>query len=103
MHEQKPPPPEPPFMRIGDHGETVNPRTGERIPPPTTEWRRAPGGSYNWLWPLVALWVAGLGFYTGYKFPRDVELESTAPVEFHYEVTPEAARLLVLRDVKGCK
>jgi hypothetical protein len=38
----KVPPPAPPFMRIGDNGETVNPRTGERIPPPTTEWRRAP-------------------------------------------------------------
>lgn len=35
-------PPAPPFMRIGDRGETVNPQTGERIPPPTTEWRRAP-------------------------------------------------------------
>lgn len=39
---RKPPPPEPPFMRIGTHGETVNPKTGERIPPPTTEWCRAP-------------------------------------------------------------
>lgn len=38
----KEPPPAPPFMRIGDKGETVNPRTGQRIPPPTTEWRRAP-------------------------------------------------------------
>ena len=38
----KPSPPPAPFMRIGDKGETVNPRTGERIPPPTTEWRRAP-------------------------------------------------------------
>jgi hypothetical protein len=41
-------------------------------------------------------------FWVGYNYPRDVELESTAPVEFHYEVTPEVARLLVLRDVKGC-
>ena len=38
----KPLPPAAPFMRIGDKGETVNPRTGERIPPSTTEWRRAP-------------------------------------------------------------
>ena len=38
----KPAPPPAPFMRIGDKGETVNPRTGERIPPPTAEWRRAP-------------------------------------------------------------
>jgi predicted negative regulator of RcsB-dependent stress response len=43
------------------------------------------------------------GFYFGYKFPREVELESTAPVEFHYEVTPEAARLLALKYVEGCK
>lgn len=42
-------------------------------------------------------------FWLGYKFPRDVELESTAPVEFHYEVTPEAARLLILKGVEGCR
>ena len=38
----KPAPPDPPHMRVGDHGETVNPRTGFRSPPPTTEWHRAP-------------------------------------------------------------
>lgn len=42
-----------------------------------------------------------LGFYAGYKYPRDLELESTAPVEIHYEVTPEAARYLILKAVKG--
>ena len=36
----KVPPPAPPFMRIGDKGETVNPKTSERIPPPTTEGHR---------------------------------------------------------------
>lgn len=38
----KPLPPEPPHMRVGDRGETINPRTGLRSPPPTTEWHRAP-------------------------------------------------------------
>lgn len=42
-------------------------------------------------------------FYLGYQWPRDLELESTAPVEIHYEVTPEAARYLVLKAVKGVK
>lgn len=42
-------------------------------------------------------------FWIGYNYPRDVEIESTAPVQFHYEVTPEAARLLVLKGVEGCR
>lgn len=41
-------------------------------------------------------------FYIGYQYPRDVEIESTAPVQLRYEVTPEAARLLVLKGVEGC-
>lgn len=40
-------------------------------------------------------------FWIGYNYPRDVELESTAPVQITYEVTPEAARYLVLKAVKG--
>jgi len=44
-----------------------------------------------------------IGYWFGYHAPRDVELESTAPVEIHYEVTPEAARYLVLKAVKGVK
>lgn len=42
-------------------------------------------------------------FWLGYKQPRDLELQSAAPVDFHYEVTPEAARLLVLKGVEGCR
>ena len=52
---------------------------------------------------LTWLVLMGFGFWLGYSYPRDVELESTAPVEIHYEVTPEAARYLVLKAVKGIK
>lgn len=55
-------------------------------------------------WRDLSFVLLGLSsFYLGYLFPRDVELESTAPVEIHYEVTPEAARYLVLKAVKGIK
>lgn len=47
--------------------------------------------------------IVSTAFWFGYKYPRDLELQSTAPVEFHYEVTPEAARLLVLKGVEGCR
>lgn len=42
-----------------------------------------------------------LAFSAGYKYPRDLEIESTKPIELHYEITPEAARLLVLKFSKG--
>lgn len=41
------------------------------------------------------------GFYCGYQYPRDVEIESTKPVVFSYQVTPEAARIMVLKGVEG--
>lgn len=43
-----------------------------------------------------------IGGYYGYKFPRDVEIASTAPVVITYEVPPDAVRSLVLKGVKGC-
>jgi len=38
-------------------------------------------------------------FLAGYHYPRDLELESTKPIAFHYEVTNEAAKYLILRDL----
>ncbi len=38
--------------------------------------------------------VLAVGFFAGYKYPRDVELESTSPVVFTYEITESAAMLL---------
>lgn len=29
-----------------------------------------------------------VGFYCGYQWPRDLELESTRPVEISYEIHP---------------
>lgn len=95
-------PPEPPFMRIGEEGDTFNPKTGERVPPPTTECRKVPSASSAWFFPTLVAVAFATGGYFGYKFPRDVELESTAPVELRYEITPEAAKSLMLRGVKGC-
>lgn len=94
--------PEPPFMRIGDKGETVNPKTGERIPPPTTEYRKLPSMPSAWFFPTLVAVAFSTGAYFGYKFPRDVELESTAPVELHFEISPEVEKSLILRGVKGC-
>lgn len=52
-------------------------------------------------WPInVAIWFA-MGIWVGYTAPRDLELGSMAPVEITYEVTPEAARYLVLKAVRG--
>lgn len=42
---------------------------------------------------LAALITAG--FFAGYKFPRDVELESTAPVYFLLNADAQAAKILV--------
>lgn len=44
-----------------------------------------------------------LAFIAGYNYPRDLGLESTKPIAFHYEVTTEAAKFLVLRDFDGGK
>lgn len=52
---------------------------------------------------LVAVVIAGSAFALGYYFPRDFELQSLAPVEFHYEVIPESARCLLLRDALKCQ
>ncbi len=51
---------------------------------------------------LLFLATYTVGFLSGLDWPRDVEIESTEPVELHYEVTPEAARLLTLKGVEGC-
>jgi hypothetical protein len=45
--------------------------------------------------------VLAVGIYLGYQWPRDLELESTRPVEISYEITPEAARQLVARTISG--
>lgn len=54
------PPPLAPFMRIGERGETVNPETGERIAPPTTQWNRAPKGVCNICFFSIGLFVGCL-------------------------------------------
>lgn len=51
------------------------------------------------LWMFVSLLAVGI--YIGYQWPRDLELDSTKPIEISYEITPEAARLLVVRAVSG--
>lgn len=45
---------------------------------------------------------AAAGMIVGYHWPRDVEIESTKPVVFEYQVTAEAAKFLVLKSMKGC-
>lgn len=55
----------------------------------------------EWVWTLRIVVCFLAGVYLGYQWPRDLELQSTAPVEIHYEVTPEAARYLVLKAVEG--
>lgn len=50
----------------------------------------------------VMLFFLGIGLWVGYYCPRDVELESLKPVQFHYEITKEAARELILKSVDGC-
>lgn len=52
---------------------------------------------------LLCLATYTVGFLSGFDWPRDDELESTAPVQFRYEVTPDAARLLTLKGVEGCR
>lgn len=52
---------------------------------------------------LTTVVTAAVAFAFGYYFPRDVELQSMAPVEFRYEVTPESAKYLLLRDGPKCE
>lgn len=49
----------------------------------------------------IVCWAL-MGFWIGYDYPRDVEIESTKPIEFRYEVTPEAAKYLVQKAFSGC-
>lgn len=72
-----------------------------RSTPP--EYKQLEAAALVWLVGLGAIGAGLLGFWLGYAYPRDVEIESTAPVQFHYEVTPEAARLLVLKGAEGCR
>jgi hypothetical protein len=51
--------------------------------------------------PVIELFLLISAFSAGYHWPRDVELESTAPVVFTFEVTPEAARYLVPKAIEG--
>lgn len=52
---------------------------------------------------LLCLATYTVGFLSGVGWPRDVEVESTSPVQFRYEITPEAVRLLVLKGAEGCR
>lgn len=56
-------------------------------------------GDKGWCILLVA-WTF-FGFYFGYHYPRDEEIESTKPIVLHYEITPEAQKALLLRSVEG--
>lgn len=49
--------------------------------------------------PLIWLLFCGFGFYLGYGFPRDLEIESTKPIAFEFKVDREAAALLA----RSCK
>lgn len=74
----------------------------ELLPPPTTEYRKVPSAPSAWFFPTLMAVAFAAGGCFGYTWPRDVELESTAPVELHYQITTEAARLLVFKGVTGC-
>ncbi|SEQ27825.1 hypothetical protein SAMN03159444_01400 [Pseudomonas sp. NFACC02] len=52
---------------------------------------------------LLVITVGAAGFGVGYSYPRDVELESMAPIAFHYEITSDAAKYLLLRDGPKCE
>lgn len=43
-----------------------------------------------------------LAFMIGYNWPRDLELESTKPIQLNYEITKDAAVYLLLRDKGQC-
>jgi len=51
---------------------------------------------------LLHVFLLCFGTWFGYQLPRDVEIESTKPIEFRYEVTPEAAKYLVQKAFAGC-
>lgn len=88
------------------HGDFSNAwwgfREGYRCALPTTEPVRTYKRFSDKGWVAIVVVWALAGAFIGYKYPRDVEIESTAPVQFRYEVTPEAARLLVLKGAEGC-
>lgn len=44
-----------------------------------------------------------LAFGVGYYTPRPIEVESTQPIVFSYEITDEAARYLLLKSIDECK
>jgi hypothetical protein len=48
----------------------------------------------------IAAWALLAGFLIGYNCPRDLEIESTKPIVLSYEITPEAARVLVFKYAK---
>lgn len=50
---------------------------------------------------LLLLMLGFCMFKIGYHWPRDVELESTKPVIFKYEITKDAAKLLILKSTEG--
>lgn len=50
---------------------------------------------------LLMLFNLGVGFYFGYTTDRPIEVESTKPIVFTFEVTPEAARAMTLKGVEG--
>lgn len=50
-------------------------------------------GNKGWVF-LVVCWAV-IGFIVGYKWPRDVEIESTKPVYFLLNADVQAAKLLV--------
>lgn len=46
-------------------------------------------------WTFLVIAWAVIGFVFGYKWPRDVELESTKPVYFLLNADAQAAKILV--------
>lgn len=66
-------PPPAPFMRIGERGETVNPVTGERIPPPTTEYHFSgcgKGAFHPAFFVLVVITLAVVCYTWGFMVGR---------------------------------
>jgi hypothetical protein len=53
--------------------------------------------------PFAMVFMWAFGFVCGYHWPRDVEIESTKPIELHYEITEEAARLLIFKGAEGLR
>lgn len=87
------------------HGDFSNAwwgfREGYRCALPTTEPERSNKRFNDKGWMAMLIIWAAFGALLGYKYPRDLELESTKPIVLKYEVTPEAARILVSRSVQG--